>query len=104
MLDLTTYFLTLSGLATASMFVTGWLNTNLFKIMNSTGKQIVSWVVAILISFVGMWKGLGLFAQADVVTTIITGVAVGLISNGIFDLKFVQALLELVKAKPASVK
>lgn len=100
MIDLSLYFGSLLMMATAVTLVTGWINTH---VTGLTGKwaQLLSWGVSVGLAFVGSWKGLGLFADATVLDTILNGLGVGLIANGLFSVEFVQSLLSILKAKKA---
>lgn len=99
MIDISSYFQSLGLTAGLTLIITGYLNTHALKTANSTIKQIVSWVVAIALAFVGMWKGIGMFSSLSIGWTIVSGLAVGLVANGIFDVALVQSILEFIKAK-----
>ena len=60
--------------------------------------QVTSWVIAaLLIIFSQYIEPAQFFATAPLWQQIAGGVIVGLISNGIFDIKLVQELLALIK-------
>jgi len=99
MIDISSYFGSLAALASLTVILTGYLNTHVLAGLPSTGKQIASWCVAVVLAFVGQMKGVGFVADTSFVWTAINGLAVGLIANGIFDVKIVQSILEFVKAK-----
>lgn len=98
-MNIESYFSSLAGLAALCLIVTGYLNTHLLQTSNSTIKQIVSWVVAIILALIGHSKMIGMFEGLDITWTIISGLGVGLISNGYFDVVFVQSILEFMRAK-----
>lgn len=98
MIDLSPYFATLAGMAGLVVLVTGWINTNIFK-WDGWKAQLLSWVVSIGLAFAGSWKGLGLFAETDVLWTILNGLGVGLIANGIYSADLVKTILEFIKAR-----
>lgn len=100
-IDLSPYFATLAALAGLVVVVTGWLKTNLLK-WDGWKAQALSWVLSIGLAFVGQWKGLGLFAETDVLWTVLNGLGVGLVANGIYSADLVQSILAFIKAKPAS--
>lgn len=98
MIDLSTYFGSLMMMASAVTLITGWVNT---KWTGFTGwkTQALSWAISIGLAFIGAWKGLGLFEEADIVNTILNGLGVGLIANGIFTVEYVQHILTFLQAK-----
>jgi hypothetical protein len=98
MIDISNYFGSLAALASLTVIISGYINTHIFSLGSSTLKQVVSWVVAILVCVVGSLKGL--VVDTSVLWTIVNGLAVGLVANGIFDVSIVQSILEFIKAKP----
>jgi len=99
MIDISSYFGTLAAAAGLVVILAGYVNTHVFSTASATVKQIVSWVLAIVVAFVGQIKGLGVFASTDVIWTVLNGLGVGLVANGIFDVGLVQSILEFIKAK-----
>ena len=100
--DVTSYFASLVGVAALSTLVVGFIK----KILNVTGivAQIISWVIAIGLCFLGWALKFGLFANIVLwYVPIIYGVAVGLVSNGIFSIDLVKAFLRLIKLEPPEV-
>lgn len=94
-MDISNYFISLAALLPLVVLITD-LVVRWLKIQKSTVKQIVSWVISVLLCFFGMFLNLGMFADFSVVTTVAYGFATGLVSNGIFDIKLVQTLLDLI--------
>ena len=103
MIDISSYFTSLTLLAALATIVSGYVNTHALSNASSTMKQIASWVVAIGLAFVGSLKGLGIVADTSVLFTALNGLAIGLVSNGIFDVSLVQSVLEFIRAKKAKV-
>lgn len=101
MIDLSSYFGSLSAMAGLVILITGWVNTHGLN-LKGWKAQLLSWGISIALAFVGSWKGVGLFAETSTVWTIVNGLGVGLIANGIFSVDLVKTLLEFLKAKPAS--
>lgn len=95
-IDLSEYFVSLGTVASAALLLTSLITKN---IAQSTWKQVISWAVAIALAFVGDYFELGIFAKTDLFWTIAYGIAAGLVSNGIFDIKWVQAVLTLIGFK-----
>lgn len=98
MIDVSSYFTSLSAVAALTVLVTGWLNTNLLK-WTGWKAQVLSWVIAIGLAWVGKWQGVGIFAETDVLWTVLQGVGAGLVANGVYSVQLVQSLLEFLKAK-----
>lgn len=57
-------------------------------------KQGVSWLVAIGLSVIGYLIKAGMFAELTFVYAILYGTAGGLAANGVFDIPFIQNLLD----------
>lgn len=95
-------FSTLGGLAALTVVITGFINKT-FKVEKDWVKQLISWLVPVVVSVVGFALQLGLFAAFGPLTlwtgwvySILTGLGVGLISNGLYDINGVQSLLDLI--------
>jgi len=90
-----TWLASLAGVAAVTVFLSAAVNT-LFK---TTGfiKQLVAWVVAILLLVIGNLVNLGFMAEMSWLNTIIYGVAAGFLANGIFDLQFIKSVLKALK-------
>lgn len=99
-IDLSTYFVSLAAVATATLGLTEFIKS-LVNITSSWVKQVVAWVVGVGLAFLGYYLQLGIFVGLDVMWVIIYGLAAGLVANGIFDIVIVQALIDLFKKKPS---
>ena len=104
MIDLSLYFISLASAVPAVVILAGYLNTYAFKNASSTVHQIVSWGAALAVSMLGNYLNLGFLADLSLGWTLIYGAALGLVSNGVFDIALVQAFLELIKARKVSGK
>jgi len=63
-------------------------------------KQVVSWVISVAIALASNYVlNKGFLAEETFLMTALTGLGVGLVSNGIFDAAFVKAILEFIKLK-----
>lgn len=94
------YFSSLGGLSALNVILSEWLVKTL-KVEKSWVKQLISWGVAIVLCVIGFLIGLGLFSGYGAITawtgwvcTIMTGVGVGLISNGLYDIDGVKKFLD----------
>lgn len=85
----------LAGVAAVTVFLAAFVNT----LLKTSGfvKQIVAWIIAILLLVVGNLVNMGFMAELNWLHTIVYGVAAGFISNGIFDLETVRAILRALK-------
>ena len=92
------WFATLAGIAAVTVFLAGAVNT-LLKISNKITKQIVAWLVAIILVVAGNVFNIGFVAEFPWLTTIIYGFAAGLLANGLFDISWVQAFLNFLNLK-----
>ena len=97
----TGFFTSLAAIVPLVTFLAAYIN----KMVKATGfwKQAVSWLVAILCSAGGTYFKLGIFAGLIWWQIIVYGVGIGLVANGFFDIKMVQAILAFIgagKAKP----
>lgn len=96
------YFSSLGGLSALNVLITDWI-VKVCKVQKGWVKQLISWIVPVVLSVLGFCLGLGLFAGYGALTawtgwvyTILTGVGVGLISNGLYDISGVQKALDWI--------
>jgi len=88
----------LVGIAAVTVFLAAEVN----KLLKLEGfwKQLMAWIVAILLMVVGNLVNLGFMAELDWLHTIVYGIAAGFVSNGIFDISLVQLLLQAIGIEP----
>lgn len=98
----TTFFTSLSGLAALNVIVADWINKTL-KIEKGWAKQLISWIVPILVTTFGFVLQVGLFSTFGPLTAwtgwlyaVLTGLGTGLVSNGIYDINGVKTLLNSI--------
>jgi len=96
------YAVTAIGMVVAITLISGWI-FSLFKLDTSkvlfkfiSVGQLISWVLAILLSFLAQWLGLGMYETLSVIQTLIYGIILGLGANAFYDISVIQYLLELV--------
>lgn len=94
-MEIGNYFVSLVALVPLVVLISDFLKRWL-KIDKTWVKQVTAWVVSVLLCLVGMWFDLGMFETFKIGTTLAYGVAVGLVANGVFDVGFVQTLLDLI--------
>jgi hypothetical protein len=83
----------ISGL---TIFITALLN-KILKVTIPIWKQIISWGVSIVIVVAANLLSLGFAANLSLLSTLLYGLANGLLSNGVFDLSFIRLLLSFFK-------
>jgi len=93
------FMASLGGLAVASVFLSGLIN-GLLKVVKSWVKQVVSWVIPIGLAFLATYVlKLGFLVDQPVLNVVIYSAAAGLVSNGIFDIAFVNAFVNWAVGK-----
>ena len=92
----------LTGIAAVTVFIAGFVNT----LLKTTGfwKQLVAWVVSIILLVIGNAVNMGFMAELSWLHTLIYGIAGGFLANGIFDIEFIKTILRFLKVIPAEVK
>lgn len=95
--DAQSYFATLSAFVALVLAATQMLK----KAINIDGgyAKILSWIVSILLGFIGWYFKLGIFEDLQWYWAIIYGIAGGLMANGIFNIGVVDAILSLIPKK-----
>jgi len=96
------YFGTLAAVVALDVLITeGIIKT--CKVAKDWAKQLIAWVTPIVLSVVGLLCGWGIFAEYGTpadwyawVYTALTGVGVGLVANGVYDINLVQRALEYI--------
>jgi hypothetical protein len=96
--DFTAWVATLSSIAAAAVFLGAFI-IQLFKVTKSIWKQVIVWLVSIALTALGNLLNIGFAAEFPWLTTIIYGLASGLVANGIFDIGTVQGILAFLKLK-----
>lgn len=88
----------LAGVAAVTVFLAAVVNT----LLKTEGffKQLVAWVIAILLLVAGNFANMGFMADLNWFHTIVYGVAAGFVSNGIFDIALVKLILQALKIEP----
>ena len=107
---LLTYFSTLGGFSALNVVVTEMINSA-FGIKAGWLKQLISWVCPMLLSILGFVFGFGIFGAYGTISsvsgwiyTVLTGLGLGLTSNGIYDIEWVQNIIKNVKELVTTTK
>ncbi len=91
--NINTWMGSLAGLAALSVFATGFIN-GLFQNVKGWVRQIISWVVPILLAvLLGTLLNIGFLGDEPVAIAILYGLGAGLVSNGLFDIPVVKAII-----------
>ncbi len=97
------FIASLAGYAAISIFLTGLIN-GWTKIVKSWVKQVVSWVVpVVLVIVVSLVLKAGFLAGEPFVNIAIFGLGAGLVSNGIFDISFVNVFVNWIVTKVGGI-
>ena len=91
-IDINTVFASIAGVAAGSVFISALL-IKWFKVEKGWVKQIVSWVAPVVLFVAGNLLNIGFMAEFTWLMTVVYGLGAGLVSNGIFDIAIVQAVL-----------
>lgn len=85
----------LAGVSALTVFLASAVN----RLFSFSGfiKQLVAWVIAVIILFLGNLVNLGFMAELNWWHTLIYGLAAGFIANGLFDVEFMKTLLKVLK-------
>lgn len=59
--------------------------------------QVVSWIIGILYALVAFFLEAGMFAEFDIWFTLLTGIAVSMISNSFYDSQIIQDIWRILK-------
>ena len=98
-----TFIASLAGYAAVAIFLTGLIN-GWSKITKSWMKQVISWVVPVLlVVVVSFLLKAGFLAGENFIKVLIFGLGAGLVSNGIFDISFVNIAVNWVVEKVGGV-
>jgi len=92
------WFGTLGGIAALTLFVSGVVN-GLLKVTKTFVRQLVAWVIAILLAVLANLVNLGFLAGSTWLMTILYGFGAGLVANGIFDVNIVKALILAIESQ-----
>ncbi len=100
-LEIGNSFADISTMIPLVLFLSSGLN-NLLS-LKKFGKQLVSWLIAIALAYIAWFLKLGMFEGQTWYMAGITGVAVALVANGIFDIPAVKLFLKWLKIEAKTV-
>lgn len=94
--DPATWFVTLGAFVAVVMVVTQFAK----KLINASGMlaKLLSWLVSVILGAIGWLMQLGIFTGIEWYWALIYALSAGLLSNGIFDIGVVTAILNFIKS------
>jgi hypothetical protein len=87
---------TFSGVAVLTAFIAAFLN-GLLKFEQGFKKQLIAWAVAIILLVVTDLLNFGYAKDLPILLAVIHGFAAGLASNGVFDIPFMETILNKIE-------
>lgn len=96
LMQINVYFGSLAGIAALTTFLAALLN-GLLKVEKKFVKQIIAWLVAIILLVGANLLNYGFNAEFSILKSILYGFGAGLVANGMFDIPFIKILLDKVE-------
>lgn len=100
--SLINYFGSLAGMMALVLLITEWI-VKIFKVENRTWKHVISWIIAVGSSCIGYLGSYGIFeVYVSLPTwegwtfTVLTGIGIGLASNGLYTVEVVKKILDAI--------
>ncbi len=93
--NINVYFGSLLGVSVLTAFIAALL-TGILKVEKKFLKQLIAWVVAIILIVVSDLLNYGFAADFSILKAIIYGLGAGLAANGIFDIPVIKTVLDYV--------
>ncbi len=88
------FWATCTMLSTITVIIAGYINA--FLKTNKVWKQVVSWIISIVLTIGGYFAGTITLNEPVWLTVILTGIIVGLSSNGIYDIPKIKELINRI--------
>jgi hypothetical protein len=95
-INLKTWFASFAGIVVITTFLAAMFN-GIANVQKGWIKQVVAWIIAILILVVADLVNFGYAAEYPLSLAIVHGLAAGLAANGIFDIPFLKFVLDRVE-------
>jgi len=92
---LTNIFASLASLALAVPVLVQFIK-KFIKLEKDFAKQITAWIVSFILTIIGKLLSLGFLESVDWIDTLLYGLAVGLIANGVFDVTIIKSFLQTI--------
>ena len=92
----TKWFGSLAYIAALTTFIAAFLN-GLLKVTRKFVKQLVAWLVAIVLLVGSDLLNFGYAAEFPILLAALHGVGVGFVANGIFDIPAIKYILDIIE-------
>ena len=89
------WFVSFGAIAVLTAFVTAFLN-GVLNVTKKFVKQLLSWVVAIILLIASNLLNFGYAAEFPILLTVIHGFGAGLAANGVFDIPVIKGILDTI--------
>ena len=96
------FWATCATLSSLTVVIAGFLNTKLNT--NKVWKQVVAWATSIILTVGGYFVGAVSLDEPVYITIILTGIVVGLSSNGIYDIPQIKELVNKMNKNVTPIK
>jgi hypothetical protein len=98
--DVMSLFLSFTTFGAGVLVVTGLITKYILKSLSTTGKEITSWVVALIVGFIGWFLKLGIFNGIEWYSVLIIVISFATGANKVYDTAWIRALLAFLKLAP----
>jgi hypothetical protein len=103
--DVMSLFTSFTTYCAGIIVLTGLITKYVLKNLSTLGRNITSWVVALIVGYFGWFLKLGMFVDVQWYGVLVVVLSFALGSNVIYNTEWIRRLLELLKLAPAkSVK
>jgi len=101
--DIMSLFTSFAGFGTGVLIITGLITTYLLKKLSTVGKSITSWIIAVIVGFIGWYLQLGIFLGIEWYNVFIIVASFAAGSNVIYNVEWVRNMLIWLKIVPTKV-
>ena len=91
------WFSSLAAIAALTAFLSSFLN-GILNVTSKIVKQLISWAVAVILLVGSDLLNVGYAADFPLLLAAAHGLGAGLISNGIFDIPIIKAILDFIES------
>ena len=90
------WFVDFGAIAVLTAFVAAFIN-GLLNVVKKFPKQLVAWLVAIILLVGSDLLNFGYAAQFPILLAVLHGLGAGLVANGVFDIPVIKGILDWVE-------
>jgi len=98
--DIMNLFTSFATFGAGVLVITGVISKYLLKNLSALGRSIASWIVALIIGYVGWFLNLGIFADIEWWNVLIIVISFATGANVIYNIDWLRKLLEQIKVAP----